>query len=163
MASHLPDLNSDNISLLTIPWAWVVSLVPRLYGRWLYYKAKNQDMDVVHPRAWAASIASDPALDSMTKGRIVRCEAAMNNGHENIGLFAAAVVAGNAAGLNTRLLNTLSLGYVASRLAFNVVYVWQDTYLKSTLRPVTYFVGVGMYFTLFVKAGHAFQKSALGR
>lgn len=130
-----------------------------MYGRYLYYNATGQDMDVVHPRAWAKTIPDDPRLDTKTRGQILRCEAAMNNGHENIALFAAAVVAGNAAGLNTRLLNSLSLGYLVSRAAYNAIYVWQDTYMKSILRPVAFFAGVSMYFTLFVKAGHEFQKA----
>ena len=87
----------------------------------------------------------------------------MNNGQENIGLFAAAVVAGNAAGLEPKLLNTLSLGYFVSRAAYNVIYIWQDTFAKSTLRPVAFFAGAAMYFTLFVKAGHEFQKKGWRR
>lgn len=164
MTSHLPNLSYDNISLQIIPGAWVVSIVaPRLYGRWLYYKAKNQDMNFVEPRVWSKSIAEDTGLDAKTRGQIRRSEAAMNNGTENIGLFAAAVVAGNAAGLEPKLLNTLSLGYIVSRAAYNVIYIWQDTYAKAMLRPVAFFAGVAMYFTLFVKAGHEFQKTGCRR
>lgn len=164
LTTHLPNLTYDNISLLAIPWAWILSIAaPRLYGRYLYYRAKNQDMDVVQPRVWAKSIADDKGLDARTRGQIMRCEAAMNNGHENIGMFAAAVVAGNAAGLDQRLLNILSLGYIVSRVAFNVIYVWQDTFVKSALRPVAFLAGVAVYMTLFVKAGYEFQKAASNR
>ena len=161
VTSRLPDLNYDNISLLAIPIAWIASIAaPRMYGRYLYYRAKHQDMDLIQPRLWAKSIADDKGLSPKTKGQIMRCEAAMNNGHENIGMFAAAVVAGNAAGLDQRLLNTLSLGYVLSRVAFNIVYVWQDINNIKTLRPVVFFAGVAMYMTLFVKAGSEFQRAA---
>lgn len=92
VAACLPDLTYDNISLHTIPWAWLISIAaPRLWGRYLYYKSTNRDMDVVHPRRYAKSVAKDTTIDEKTRGQILRCEAAMNNGLENIAIFCAAV------------------------------------------------------------------------
>lgn len=45
---------------------------------------------------------------------------------ENIGLLAAAVTAGNFAGLDKQLLNYLSAGYLASRIVYNIVYIHGD-------------------------------------
>ena len=119
--SFLPNLTHDNISLHIIPLAWLISIIaPKAYGRFLYYKAKNHDMDMVNPRNHTKRVAEDQAMNVKIRGQILRCEAAMTNGHENIGLFAAAVVAGNAAGLDFWTLNILSLGYVVSRVAFNM-------------------------------------------
>jgi uncharacterized MAPEG superfamily protein len=78
----------------------------------------------------------------------------MTNGFDNIAFFAAAVVAGNVAHLNTHTLNTLSVAYVVSRVVYNIVYV--RNWPKS--RVVSFFVGIGMCFTLFLKAGGRFRE-----
>jgi hypothetical protein len=70
-------------------------------------------------------------LETATKERITRAEGAQQNGFENIGLFAAAVVAGNIAKLDNRTLNMLSGTYVASRLLYNYIYLTNDTESKG--------------------------------
>ena len=55
---------------------------------------------------------------------ICRAEAATANGLESIGVFAAAVVAANGAGVPVAQLNALTVGYVVPRLAYGLVYVW---------------------------------------
>src|SRR5947209_1445718 len=61
------------------------------------------------------------------KRKVIRAEAAHFNGLENVSLFAAAVTAGNIAGLDNQLLNYLSAGYLASRAVYNTVYIHGDT------------------------------------
>lgn len=80
----------------------------------------------------------------------------MANGLDNIGLFAAAVVAGNAAHLPIELLNSLSIAYVVSRVVFSVAYVQN----MPKTRVATFFGGLACCFTLFVKAGKAFNGGA---
>ena len=92
-------------------------------------------MDVTYPRGFVKAAQDETLLDERTRRRIVRAEAAMANGFEHIGIFAAAVVAGNVAKLNPRLLNGLSLGYIVSRL----VYI----------------------FTLFIKAGNKLRHAVM--
>jgi uncharacterized MAPEG superfamily protein len=77
----------------------------------------------------------------------------MANGLDNIGLFAAAVVAGNAAHLPTQLLNTLSVAYVVSRVIFSVAYVQN----MPKTRVAAFFGGLGCCFGLLLKAGKAFN------
>jgi uncharacterized MAPEG superfamily protein len=62
-------------------------------------------------------------FDIATKEKIIRAEGAQQNGFENVGLFAAAVVAGNIAKLDNTTLNYLSGGYLASRVLYNFVYI----------------------------------------
>lgn len=62
-------------------------------------------------------------LPTATKDTIARAEGAQQNGFENIGLFAAAVVVGNVAKLDNSTLNTLSYGYLASRVVYNFLYI----------------------------------------
>lgn len=57
----------------------------------------------------------------------MRAEGAQQNGFENIGLFAAAVVIGNVAKLDNWTLNSLSFGYLASRVLYNVIYIGGTT------------------------------------
>lgn len=135
-------------------------MLPRLHGAFIYYRATKHRLDQAAPRSYQKQLVEDPALDPKTRAKILRCEGAMMNGHENIVLFAAAIVAGNAAGLDNELLNGLSLGYIASRLLYNIVYAWQDSSKKALLRPLTFFLGLGICFALFVMAGNEFQNGA---
>ena len=153
MATYFPNLAKDNISLNTIPIAWTICLIPRLWARYAYNKALGKDMDTRHPRDFTKTVANDKTLDETTRGRIVRAEAAMQNGYDNIGLFAAAVVAGNLARLDSKLLNGLSLGYVMSRLVYMWVYVHNETSSLANGRAAAFFSGIGMVFALFIKAG----------
>lgn len=85
----------------------------------------------------------------------------MQNGLDNIGLFAAAVVAGNAAGLSPKLLNGLSVGYCLSRVAYNFVYIHAETRMQAHGRAATFLFGIACCFHLFVKAGEKFKHAVL--
>lgn len=104
------------------------------------------------PRDFIHQITSDPALDTTTRGRLLRAEAAQANNFENLGLFAAAVVAGTAAGLSPSTVNGCSLGYLAARFAYNHIYIFNDL-VPPVLRTGAYFAGMGCVFALFVQAG----------
>jgi uncharacterized MAPEG superfamily protein len=79
------------------------------------------------PRTYTTSLSADQSVDKATKDRIVRAEGAQQNGFENLGLFASAVVAGNIAGLDNGALNWLSGGYLLSRVVYNMVYITNST------------------------------------
>lgn len=78
-----------------------------------------------------------------------------------MGLFASAVVAGNVAGLSNTALNTLSLGYLASRALYNILYITNEDSTASNARSVTFVAGVGMIMTLFVKSGNLMRERLL--
>ena len=87
---------------------------------------------------------------------MLRAKAASENGFETLGLFAAAVVAANQAGLDNRYLNTMTIGYVLSRLAYNWVYIYLCENRKlSGIRSLIWGIGVGFIVILFFKAGNA--------
>ena len=132
-----------------------------MWGRVAYNRAAGKDMDIRHPREFSKTAANESSLDAKTQRRIVRAEAAMANGFENIGLFAAAVVAGNAAKLSPKLLNGLSLGYIVSRLVYTWIYISNETKVLATGRALAFFSGMGMIFTLFTKAGNKLRNAAL--
>ncbi|KAK4570420.1 hypothetical protein LTR86_002500 [Recurvomyces mirabilis] len=159
MTSYLPNLARDNISFYLIPAAWTIALLPRAFAAKTYSdcgKAYNN----LQPRDFTNDVHSDQALDKKTRGRIVRAEAAQANSFENLPLFAAAVVAGNAAGLDVATLNYCALAYVTSRFAYNHIYIFQDL-VPAPVRTVAWFAGVCSCFTLFIQAGWKYNSRTI--
>jgi uncharacterized MAPEG superfamily protein len=113
---HLP---ISHQSLYTIPAAWVLSIAPHFYAAQL----GGKKFDNTAPRTYTSSLTADQSIDKATKGKIIRAEGAQQNGFENLGLFAAAVLAGNVAKLDNKTLNWLTLGYLGSRVAYNLLYI----------------------------------------
>ncbi|KAL2181539.1 uncharacterized protein P884DRAFT_326227 [Thermothelomyces heterothallicus CBS 202.75] len=149
MAS-LIDFTSGNWSYYTIPAAFFLCMVPNAYAT----KLAGRNYDIANPRKTEELCAKDTSLDKVTLQRISRARAATANGFETLGLYAAAVVAGNAAGLPTERMNKLTLAYLASRAAYNYVYVvLQDNARMAGLRSLAWLVGIVIIMTLFVSAG----------
>jgi uncharacterized MAPEG superfamily protein len=147
-------LAQTNISLYTLPLSWILCLAPRLYAAYLYTTTTSKPIDLLLPRALAARATADTTLTTSERDRIVRAEAAQANGLENVGLFAAAVVAGNVAGLSKVALNSLSLAYLASRALYSWLYVVGDKKGWALARTGVFFAGQGVLFSLFVLAGN---------
>lgn len=65
------------------------------------------------------------------------------------------MVAAAGAGVPVETLNVLGASYVASRAAFTVVYIFlQDNRQLAPLRSLCWMVGIGITFTLWIKAGN---------
>lgn len=150
-------LTKTNISLYTLPISWILCLLPRFYAAHLYVSRTSKPLDLLLPRALAARASADPALQHATRDRIVRAEAAQANGLENVGYFAAAVVAGNVAGLSKGLINCLSVGYLLSRGLYSWLYVVGDTKGMAIARTGVFFGGQGLIWALFILAGNQMQ------
>ncbi|KAH8909909.1 hypothetical protein BR93DRAFT_426242 [Coniochaeta sp. PMI_546] len=151
MAS-LFDLTKAQLSYYTVPAAMILLYVPHTYAGIL--AGKNQD--IANPRRTEEHLAKDDSLDKVTKGRILRARAAHANANETIGLYAAAVVAANVAGVEAKTVNYLTLAYLASRIVYNYIYVIaQDNSRVAPFRTLVWSSGVGIIFTLFIKAGNA--------
>jgi uncharacterized MAPEG superfamily protein len=142
-----------NYSFYTVPLAYVITILPHIFSMHTYQSATNKSFPIKQPRGFATAVQSDQALDNTTRNRILRAEAAHANGMENIGLFAAAIVAGNTAGVDPWWLNVLSAGYLLSRFIYNHVYIFNDL-VPGELRSVTHFGGLSAVFGLFVLAGN---------
>ncbi|TGZ83536.1 hypothetical protein EX30DRAFT_84448 [Ascodesmis nigricans] len=147
----LDHFHTRNLSFYTVPAAYILAIAPHMYT----LAAVGKRFDARHPRKLLGKLEGDQTMDSATKARIHRAEAASANGFENLGFFAAAVVAANVAGVETKALNTLSVGYVVSRLVYNLIYVNNTTAAAANSRFGVYLVGVGFVISLFVKAGNA--------
>ncbi|KZM23748.1 uncharacterized protein EKO05_0005682 [Ascochyta rabiei] len=150
MAANILDL-PRNFSLYAIPAAWILSIAPH------FYAASLGKFDNKNPRTYTRETESDQSIDKATKAKIIRAEGAQQNGFENIGLFAAAVVIGNVAKLDNSTLNTLAGAYLASRVAYNGLYIAGTTDMLSNLRSVSFLTGVGIIFTFFIKSGNVLK------
>lgn len=152
-------LNTSNLSLYTLPIAWLICLTPRFYNAFMYTTRSGKSIDLVNPRSPPVKASTEPALDPRLKNRILRAEAAMHNGLENVGYFAAAVVAGNMAGLSREVVNGLSVGYVVSRAVYNLAYMFGETTFWGAVRSILFFVGQGQIWALFILAGKELNKA----
>ncbi|KAI1117579.1 hypothetical protein F5Y14DRAFT_448035 [Nemania sp. NC0429] len=150
MAS-LSFFSEHNISYFTLPVALFVALWPRSFSA--FQGPGQKYFDPTNPRTFAARLEKSD-LDKEVVSRILRAESASSNGFEGLPLFAAAIVAGNSAGLSALTLNSLTVGYIASRVVYNYVYIFLSGNRKfAGLRTPIWFVGIGSIMTLFVKAG----------
>ncbi|MCJ1391466.1 hypothetical protein MMC18_004330 [Xylographa bjoerkii] len=161
MASLL-DL-TRNFSLYTIPAAWILAILPHAYATQLYDAKSSHKFDLTQPRSLAAKAGADQTIDTATKNRVIRAEGAQQNGFENVGLFAAAVVAGNVAGVDNWWLNALSGGYVASRVLYNMIYINNESVGMANARTGVFLSGVGMCMSLFVMAGNRLRNTPLSK
>ncbi|KAK6579664.1 hypothetical protein PZA11_007900 [Diplocarpon coronariae] len=146
---------TPNVSLYTIPAAWLVAFLPHAYAASLSTKFDHKS-----PRTYVGRLAEDQTIDQATRDRIVRSEGAQSNGFENLGLFAAAVVAGNVARLPAQTLNTLAGGYVASRILYNYLYITNTSDTAANTRSIVFVSGVGLVWTLFIRSGNILRKAA---
>ncbi|WVF71195.1 hypothetical protein IAT40_005995 [Kwoniella sp. CBS 6097] len=152
-----------NLSFYAIPVMWVTSIAPHFYAISVYNSeraAGTEEWDNREPKKNLEKVKSAKLSPSAAE-KFERGEAAQNNGFENLPLFAAAIVAGNVARLPTSTLNIAAGVYLASRVAYNVIYITNSTKFAANLRSVTYLTGIATVMTLFVKAGNAFSSSLL--
>ncbi|KAL2255631.1 hypothetical protein VTK26DRAFT_2980 [Humicola hyalothermophila] len=149
MASFL-NLSETNWSYYTIPAAFGLCMLPHFYA----IKLAGKNYDLGNPRKTEELCAKDTTMDKVTLRRISRAKAAAANGFETLALYAVAVVAGNVSGLPAGRLNALTLGYLASRAVYNLIYVrLQDNARAAVLRPLVWMAGIGIIMSLFISAG----------
>ena len=104
-----------NYSYYTIPIAWLLAFLPHPYAVTLSKGAfKN-----AAPRQLLHDLMAKKTKTDVDK-KIIRAESAQLNGFENLGLFAAAVVAANIAKVPNHQLNQLTAAYLVSRALFNL-------------------------------------------
>lgn len=73
-------------------------------------------------------------------------------------MFAAAVTAGNSSGVSALIMNVLSISWLASRVWYTYVYIWQQeteklAFGQSPLRFKVWSVGMTICLSMFVLAG----------
>ncbi|KAI2611599.1 uncharacterized protein GGS25DRAFT_483346 [Hypoxylon fragiforme] len=137
-----------NISYWTIPAAFVLALLPRVYAGHIGLGKKF--FDGTNPRTFTERLEK-ANIDKRSKLRLQRAEAAGANAFETLGLYAAAVTAGNAADLPRETLNTLSLAYLATRVLYTWVYIWgQENRRFAPVRTLVWSAGIFLVMRLFI-------------
>ena len=142
--------------------------------------SQSKTFDPRSPRTYTATVEKDQTINkavrrhrfpkpnrlsiiittkfSQKKGRIIRAEGAHQNGLENLGFFATAVLAGNLAGLSASTLNALSGSYVLSRSVYNLIYINNTSEIIAHMRSAVYFFGIWQVLTLFIKSGNVLRE-----
>ncbi|KAI1131527.1 hypothetical protein F5Y10DRAFT_233459 [Nemania abortiva] len=142
---------SKNYSFYALPLAWFLSFAPGVYSKSL----AGNNYDIANPRGLVENALKDEKLSKATKGKILRCEAAVANGQDTVNLFVASVIAANYAGVPVETINKLAGLYLASRAVFNFTYIFlQENPSFAPVRSIFWNVGVVSWITLFVKAGN---------
>ncbi|KAF5962799.1 hypothetical protein FBULB1_13824 [Fusarium bulbicola] len=110
-----------NYSFFTVPAAFFIITFPHAYT--ITAGAKGT-YDNCNPRSHKDRIANCQNLDKSHKQFLLRAKAATENGLETIGCYAAGILAANFAAVPAPTINILGLGYVVSRLLYNIAYLW---------------------------------------
>ncbi|CAO1628923.1 unnamed protein product [Jaminaea pallidilutea] len=139
-----------NLSLIVPPLLWVNSILPHFYAVAL----TGGNFTNRAPREYSASI-SRKQTKTPTDEKFLRAEAASQNGFENLAWASAAIVAANLAKLPAKDINTLAVGYLLSRVLYNLSYIFSTTEVASYIRSVTFVGGVGILMKLFVSSAYA--------
>jgi uncharacterized MAPEG superfamily protein len=144
---------TPNYSMYAPPAMWILNMIPHFLAILVFSGGKWPNKN---PREFLAK-ALQKQNKTHTEKLMLRAEAVQMNGFENIGWFSAAIVAANVARLPAEELNSLAGLYLATRLAFSVLYIGTENEVLSYLRSGAYVSGVGVIFTMFIRAGRAFQ------
>ncbi|KAG5811601.1 hypothetical protein H9Q71_004781 [Fusarium xylarioides] len=141
-----------NYSFFTVPAAFFIITFPHAYT--ITAGAKGT-YDNCNPRSHKDRIANCQTLDQSHKQFLLRAKAATENGLETIGCYAAGILAANFAAVPAPTINILGLGYVVSRLLYNIAYLWlQDNPRLSRVRSLVWVTSIGVIMSLWVKAGN---------
>ncbi|CAJ0553972.1 Ff.00g124840.m01.CDS01 [Fusarium sp. VM40] len=141
-----------NYSFFTVPAAFLVISLPHAYT--ITVGAKGT-FDRCSPRSHKSNIENCSHLDKANKQFLLRAKAATENGFETLGLYASGLAAANFAGVPTPTVNALGFGYLASRVAYNVAYLWlQMDPRLARVRSLVWVTSIAFIVSLWVKAGN---------
>ncbi|GAA5870521.1 hypothetical protein JCM3774_003698 [Rhodotorula dairenensis] len=155
----MPVLDAYNYSLLSVPAVWLLGIGTHWSAIYLsVHSTQIPKFNNVAPRDFVTEV-SKLAKTSKDARRYLRTEAAQQNIFENIGLYAAAIVAGNVARLGASHMNKIALGYLVSRFLYVVLYVRTDHVKATPLRSLAYLTSVILSLGTFVRAGFAFNRA----
>ncbi|WWC61922.1 uncharacterized protein I303_104508 [Kwoniella dejecticola CBS 10117] len=147
---------SYNYSLYAIPVGWIIAMAPLWWAAPIANKAAKGSYDNANPKDSWANIDSKP-IPLELKGRVKRAIAAENNTHTNLPLFAAALVAANAAHVDASSLHFYAGLWVISRIAYTFAYILIEDRKKSAIRSALFGVGVLAVFGLVFSAAKKYS------
>lgn len=119
-------------------WCVLIAAILPLFWSWVA-KASGEKFDNRDPRGWLAR-QHDP--------RSLRANAAQQNAFEAFSPFAAGVVLAQLAGVDARWIASLSVVFIAARIAHGLLYLGD----KATLRSLVWTLGFACVAALLVLA-----------
>ena len=125
------------MSMTIANWCILVAGLFIPMGFTVFAKA-SKDFDNARPRDYMARL----------EGAKQRANWAVQNGHETFPLFVAAVLLAERAGAAQPTVDILAVAFVALRVVFGLMYVFD----KSTLRSLVWIAATGCIVTLFAFA-----------
>ncbi|EIN08264.1 hypothetical protein PUNSTDRAFT_143904 [Punctularia strigosozonata HHB-11173 SS5] len=144
-------LATTGLSLYSIPAAYFAALYPHILKNILIQKTIG--LNNVHPRSQLKRLEEkNPTVFA----RADRMYSAHVNGNEIFPLWAAAVLAGNYAGLSPETLNTFALAFIGSRVLYNTIYISDslNRIAGGRLRSLVWMISVVTPLTLLFKAAN---------
>ncbi|KAJ7019494.1 hypothetical protein C8F04DRAFT_1147371 [Mycena alexandri] len=150
LATMSPFFEKAALSFYSIPAVWLTAFVPVMLKSVAINKVKG--FNNVQPRTNVGRVAADAKIPPAVAARIERMEGAHMNGNENFPLWAAAVLAGNFAGLDNRTMNIISIVYFCGRVLYNYVYITQETRRQSSIRTTIFFSNLCLPLYLLIAA-----------
>jgi uncharacterized MAPEG superfamily protein len=147
----MTDSQAPNYSFHYIAGAYAFSLIPHQYYVIKAMTAKDSTYTNITPRTNLDTLKATAPPDTWTK--LVKARGCHLNALEGFPLFAAAMIAGNVAGVSTKEMNVLGAEYLGVRLLYNVLYMAVRNEPMSYLRSGVYVWSVGIPIYLLIKAG----------
>ncbi|CAD6588249.1 MAG: hypothetical protein TREMPRED_005015 [Tremellales sp. Tagirdzhanova-0007] len=139
-----------NYSLYAAPAAWVIAMSPLWWATAVSSQASPGAYNNAMPKESWENLKGK--VDDKLYGRVTRAIAANINSHTGLPFFAAGLVAGNVAHLDSSTLHYCAASYLISRITYNLAYILIEDPTWSFLRSALYWSGIVSTCTLFVKA-----------
>jgi uncharacterized MAPEG superfamily protein len=151
-------LTTHNLSILSIPAYYVLSLLPHAYAIAIGSRGNPVKWDNRNPRGASQKAHLKSTLSPAAFSKFERAEAAHANALENVPMFASAVIIGNVAGLQQEGLHGLN-GFaglwLGLRAAHTLSYVLIDDKRASYIRTALWVASIGLCFRVFGEAAKA--------
>ena len=147
-----PFMSSFNVSIAAIPVYYAVGLYCHAYAQSMVVKVdpERKLLDNRNPR----NDADEPIRKALGPKYSVyqKAKAAHNNCNETLPLFAAAMLAGNFAGMDPKVLNIIGASVVVLRVVYSISYMKAKTRKQSYFRSAAWASAILMKFYVFGKA-----------
>ncbi|KAK2863677.1 hypothetical protein FQN49_004097 [Arthroderma sp. PD_2] len=146
-------MDSYNWSYHSIAGAYMLGIAPHAY--YLANIMKTGKHSNQMPRDSLHTLRG--VIPANLWSKLFRARSAHINAIEGFPLFAAAMIAGNAAKLPTSDLNLIAAEYIGSRVLYTALYMGARSEFMSYVRTGVWFWGIGLPLYTLIKAGNAFS------
>jgi uncharacterized MAPEG superfamily protein len=142
-------MTSINISIISLPAFWLMNMLTHGYAMSQVFRQDPKLFDNRNPRGMSLE-ALKKAIGPERFSLYERAKAVHNNGHEHFPLFAAAVLAGNFAGVDGRFMDGMALAVLGLRVVYTWSYLTARTRAQSFVRTIVWNVSfLTCFYTLY--------------